>query len=166
MIKEDNMLRKFQLVIAGIVIIAANQAVSFAVSAARPAGSLPAGTVRFTVAEAEATTTTNQTTYYDVIGLAAPFTVPNGQHGDVMVVFCGEMEASAGLAVRATVGGVVATPSKTAMWHATTIGESRCAVFYRLSVPAGSYNAKIQWSVPSGIGYMYYRTMIVTVNNH
>jgi hypothetical protein len=67
------------------------------------------------------------------------------------------------------IGGVAAVPTYMKLWRTSqTSYESRCGMFYRTSVPAGSYSAKMQWEVvtTSANASMFGREMIVIVNVH
>jgi hypothetical protein len=162
------MLRKFRFVIAGLAIIVANQAVTFAVSAAKPEILLPAGTVGLAVVEAETTISTSSVTaWVDVPGTPTSVNIPTGKTGDMIILFCGEMVADSGLNTRALISGLTTKPPRMTLWHAgTEQAQGRCAIFYRTGVPAGNQLVKMQWHVSSGSATMYNRVMLVIVNIH
>jgi len=165
------MLHKFRFVIAGVIIILVNQVVSFAVSASMPVSLRPAGTTRYAMVTASnATSTSVQLSWADISSLSQTITIPSGKRGDVMVLFCGATtsdESGVSQYVRALVGGAAASPSESVMVP-TGQKTKHCANFYRLNVPEGTRNVRMQWhnSWEIATHRMYDRSMIVIVNIH
>ncbi len=163
------MLRKFRFVLAGILIIVVNQAVTYAVSAAQAQSLLAPGTTRYAVVSTTSSTSTTSGTWADLAGLVTNITVPSGKHGDVIILFCGDSNTQSVTSVRAKVGGYFAAPSASEIRYNPPAGgsESRCANFYLLNVPAGTRAVKVQWAGTSGqYSWMFSRSMIVLVNMH
>jgi hypothetical protein len=166
--EEDDMLHRFRFVIAGVLIILVNQAVTFAVSASMPSALLSAGTTRYAAAQASAIADVSSSpSFADIPGMTKYITIPGGQTADVMVIFCGE--AASGSAsqylVRAQIGGALAVPN----WSYMTVGSgygNSCISFYRLNVPAGNPAVKIQWRAPTSTVSMAHRSLLVIANIH
>ena len=76
------MLHRFRFVIAGILIILINQAVTFAVSASMPTALLPAGSTRYATAASTSTENVNNLVgWADVPGMTKYITIPSRQDG-------------------------------------------------------------------------------------
>jgi hypothetical protein len=160
------MLRKFRFVIAAIAIIAANQAASYAVSASMAQTYIPAGTTRYALASATAEVLYAGSTFKDVPGMATSITIPTGKHGDVMVLFCGDVASLVDVQAQVLVGGAAATPGIRELGPRTDAAYgSRCAAFYKTGATAGTKLVKVQWK-PGSVGTIgvHARTMLVTVN--
>jgi hypothetical protein len=161
------MLRKLRFVIAGLVIIAANQAAGYAVHAAMPNTALAAGSTRYYVLSRAAYASTSSGAWTNVSGMSTTINVPAGKHGDVMVLFCGSAGATGTpLYVRAMVGSAAALPSSKLLTNISSYA-GNCAQFYKLGLSAGSRNLKMQWQTNGGgTGAMGELTMIVLLNIH
>jgi hypothetical protein len=164
------MLHKFRFVIAGILIVAANLAVSYGVLAARTQAQLPAGSTIYAVASSTSGTANSSGTWQDLSGLSTKVTIPTGKHGDVLVFFCGEMTTASIVMVQAKVAGSAASPGSMQLTTnpPTTAGsETRCAQFLKTGVTAGTKTVKMRWWSTSGYtSTMLNRTMYVVVNVH
>jgi hypothetical protein len=164
--KEGSILRKFRFVIAGLTIIVANQALGYAVQAARPETALAAGNTRYYVAQAASLVSTGSKLWQDIPGMSTTITMPSGKHGDVMLLFCG-VAATAGedLLLRATIGGTPAVPQDTVLTE-WTAAASNCAFFYKLGLATGSKAVKVQWHATSVYISLVQRSLMVMVNMH
>jgi hypothetical protein len=171
------MLRKFKLVVAGLLVVLVSGVVSYAVSAAVPETLLAAGASRYAVTSvsADAPVVTTSRSFVDVPGLSTSITIPAGKTGDVIVLFCGEAHSAAGtVVVRALVGPAAALPTSMTIQEGvaiTTGFTSRCANFYKLGVGAGAKTVKMQFrdQAPGMFPYpeqLSHRSMIVIVNIH
>ena len=94
-------------------------------------------------------------------------TIPSGQQGDVMIIYCAEVASSTAPSyyLRALVGGVLASPGDVQIQLQTPVN-NMCVTFYRLNVSAGSPAIKIQWAPVDGRTEAYHRSMLVIVNTH
>jgi hypothetical protein len=163
------MFRRFKLVFAGLAIIAGNQAVSYAVSAAAPQSLLAAGTSRYAVVSTTSTATTTSGSWGNLPGLSAAINIPVGKHGDVLIFFCGDSTTQSITQVRAKVGTLIAAPGSAEIRYnpPASGAETRCANFYKTGVASGSMAVSIQWaSTPGQNSLMFSRSMIVIVNIH
>jgi hypothetical protein len=159
-------MRKLKYVMAGVLIVVANQAVNYAVSAAVPSAVLPPGSTTYAVAKAADHISTFNTVYSNVKDMSVSITIPAGKHGDVMILFCGQASSSATLTVRALVAGKGASPGPVIFHEGSPFG-SNCAAFYKVGVGEGTKTVKIQWKTfTSSVSDMFARSMIVTVNVH
>ena len=159
------MFRKLRFVIAGIALIAANQAVSFAVSASMPESLRPAGSTRYAAVGSSTLALTTQTAFSDLADMTTSITIPAGKHGDVFVLFCGETFSLSVTKVRAIIAGQESNPIQ--LQDSTSGAQSRCASFFRFNVPEGSKNVRVQWAGSTAtVQSMNQRSMIVIVNLH
>ena len=108
------MLHKFRFVIMGGLMVFASAAASYAaVSAAMPSALLPAGSTRYATAQSQTLAFVDPDQgFLDVPGMTKFITIPSGQQGDVMIIYCAEVASSTAPSyyLRAIVGGVLASP--------------------------------------------------------
>jgi len=165
------MLHRLRFVIAGVIIIMVNQAVSFAVSAGMPATMRPAGTTRYAVAYVD-DAFTNSVEWANIPGLSQSITIPSGKRADVFVSYCGEHTADYDgeeLYVHALVGGSNATPGSALLEAASRFSSiTRCASFYKLNVAAGTKTVRMQWAArfDGDRTFLMKGRIIVTINIH
>jgi hypothetical protein len=167
------MIRKSQLILAGILIVLASGAMSYAVSAAVPAAALPAGSTLYAVANASNSVTTNLTTWSNLPNMSASVVIPTGHTADVVVLVCGEFQsASQALAMRVKVGTKVFAPPEKWVRDAGVGGdegrETGCGIFYKTGMAAGTKNVTVQWrsEFSSGTHTAWGRSMLVIANVH
>jgi len=166
------MLHKLRFVIAGLVIILINQAVSFAVSASVPDSFRPSGSTRYAVASASDTVPTSSLTFVNIPNLSQSITIPSGKQGDVFVSFCSQLNVnlpSVFVYARALVGSSQASPGSMTLDGATYPStQTRCATFYKLNVAEGTKTVRMQWAISNAAAavFAYQRSMLVTVNIH
>lgn len=165
------MLRKFRFVIAGLLIIVANQAVSYAVSAAVPSSLLAAGTTRYALVEKETQLNIVSFSDWEPTLLATSVTVPTGKTADVIVLFCGV--ASSGnsfIKVRARLGTALLVPNAggtgISLSSLSSSIQSKCVNFYKTGVGAGTKTVAIEWHAASSLAHLFSRSMIVILNIH
>ena len=164
------MLHRLRFVIAGILIILVNQAVTFAVSASMPDALLPSGTTRYaTVFATDYVPISYLEGWVDMPGMVKYITIPSGHTADVIVIFCGTGGVNIGsawLTTRALIRDAVASPSQFLMTHLVD-STSNCAIFEKSNVSSGSPAVKIQWAVGNPDGAtMQSRHMFVIANIH
>ena len=163
------MLHKFRFVIAGLIIILVNQAVTFAVSARMPNALRPAGTTRYAMAQSDAQLYVGPVAAWQPSGLATSVTIPAGKTADVTVLFCSEGYA-AGNAIfaRAKIGAALLAPNSAGSGVRLIAGtnnlESHCVNFYRAAVSDGTKTVKVEWSATHVSAYLQDRSMIVILN--
>jgi hypothetical protein len=157
------MLRKLKFVVAGLIIIFANQAVGYAVHAAMPDTALAAGTTRYYIVSTTTAWGTTKTTW-DLVPDTITINIPSGKHGDVMILYCASSTASGKSYVRATIAGTPAVPSSVLFAEVPGYG-AHCAHYYRLGLAAGYKGIVLQAHTSAG-GSMVLgeRTLLVTVN--
>jgi hypothetical protein len=160
------MLRKLRFVIAGLILILANQAVGYAVQAARPETALAAGNTRYYVLSHPGSSITSSTAWTNLPGMSTSFTIPSGKHGDVIMLFCGLGGVTGGnLGVRALIGAAAALPSSNILTDVSTY-ETHCAQYYKLGLGAGSRTIQMQWHTTGGTSAMSELSLLVLVNIH
>lgn len=169
--EESDMLHKLRFVLAGILIIVVNQAVTFAVSARMQDALLPAGTTRYASAYSGSGDNTSGMDGWNAIdGMTKYITIPSGKTADVMVIFCGvvDVDATSTVYARALVRNTLASPSSFLLQSGTEDMSSRCAYFQQTNVAAGTPAVTIQWNVSGGIpsASVLNRSMFVVVNIH
>jgi hypothetical protein len=164
-VKEETM-RKFQLILAAVVVVATSGLVSYAVSASVPSALLTAGTPRYAVAYATNGILTTDTLWHGA-GLSTTITIPAGKTGDVIVSICAESYSGtpSALMVRVVVGGIIAAPLQM-QFAGEEVIESHCGNFWRLGVPAGNVFVSTLWRATNTSANLYNRSMVVTVNIH
>jgi len=162
------MLHRLRFVIAGLIIILVNQAVTFAVSAAMPAALLPAGSTRYAVVSTATTASTNSGTFVGVPGMSTKINIPSGKVADVIVVFCGVAYApTTNLHVRALAAGVEMGPGQVLLRGANSALENQCGLFFLANVGSGLQTVKMQYySQNTNFVYIYGRSMLVVANIH
>ena len=164
------MLHKYRFLIAGIVIVLVNQAVTFAVSAYVPGALLTAGTTRYATQSSTATTSvSNGAGFVDLPGMLKYITIPSGEKGDVMVVFCSDFGSTTSDYgwIRVLIGGVSASGSDLQVEFEGASYTSQCGVFTRSNVPEGNPSIKVQMEVTTGTaGVAYHPNMVVILNSH
>ncbi len=160
------MLKKFKLPLVIVVIVLLNQAVTYAVQAAVPTALLPGGTTRYTVAQATGMISTSSNLVWAETGLSKAISIPVGKTADVIVLFCANTVSSSYMQAQVLVGTSVAAPGLVQLRnHGDVGGESQCANFYAVAVPAGIRTVKVQWKgYDTQTQWMYERSMIVIVN--
>ena len=164
------MLYRFRFVIGGALVVILSALASYlVVSAAMPDALLPAGSTRYGAVGVAATsaTGTNSASFTNLPGLSTTITIPAGKKGDVMVFFCGTIDASTNnyAYVRAKVGSSVARPDEVVAWEFNSTQQNSCVNFFKTGVDAGTHTVKMQWKSDNGtiIG-AWARSMIVIVN--
>lgn len=166
------MLHKLRFVLAGILIIVVNQAVTFAVSAHMPDALLAAGTTRFATAavghSVVAQVITTGVGFVDVTGVTKFITIPSGQTADVMVIFCAEIFSTTAVnaKVRALIRDVAIDPDYVGV-DVLKNNTNRCMLFHKDAVSAGSPAIKIQVQPQNGDNVSVSgKSLVVIANLH
>ena len=161
------MLRKFRIPIIVLVTVLLNQAAGYVVHAAMPQALLAQGNTRYAIAQSTSVSGIfPELGWMDFSGMTKWITIPTGQTGDVMMVFCGESNASSGsLLVRVYVGGVLASPPELTLQQDSDVG-SQCAIFFKANVGEGDKAVKVQWKTTGSLANMAERSLLVIVNHH
>jgi hypothetical protein len=166
------MLQRHRFALLGILVVLTSALVSYAVSAAVPSALLPAGTTRYASAYATINDgTSGPEGWTSMEGMTKFITIPSGKTADVMVIFCGELNAITGayVYVRALIRGTAASPSEFQLHTLDDSTPTGCAYFQKSNVTSGSPPVAIQWRV-AGAGTptatVWHRSMFVIVNIH
>jgi len=165
------MLHQLRFVIAGLVIILVNQAVTFAVSAAVPTALRPAGSTRYALVQNETQRDIGLPFTWESTGLSTSVTIPAGKTADVMVFFCGVANPGGNyINVRAKIGSQLLLPNfgGDGLDFATgsTAAESHCVNFHKTNVSEGTKTVKIDWLAGDTNPKLFSRSMIVILNIH
>jgi hypothetical protein len=159
-------MRKFQLILAAVLVVATSGLVSYAVSASVPSTLLTAGTPRYAVVYATNAIVTTDTLWHGT-GLGTTINIPAGKTGDVIVSICAESYSGtlSVLFVKVVIGCISASPPQMELTDEQTI-QSHCGNFWRLGVPASNVFVSTLWRATNTFANLYNRSMVVTVNIH
>lgn len=164
---------RFRVGLAFVSVVVAVFVAGYAVAASIAPEFVGAGSTRYAMVARGPldTTTTQSTTFVNIVGLSVGIGIPSGRTAELIINFSGEVNSCDVMYVRAVVDGGAAGPSYTQLQYRVgqNLGaDSHSFTFYKKGGGSGAHTVAMQWRGLSTCDHQFMaaRSMIVTANIH